>query len=56
MVKMTFTFDQQTAETLRRTAARLKRPQSVVVREAIQEYGRRQRRFGALGNGSLHGA
>jgi hypothetical protein len=45
MVKMTFTFDEQTAETLRRTASRLKRPQSVVVREAIQEYAGRADRL-----------
>ena len=37
---MTFTFDSQTVETLRRTASRLKRPQSVIVREAIQEYAK----------------
>src|SRR5207247_6813461 len=45
MVKMTFTFDQHTAETLRRTAARLNRPQSFVVREAIQEYASRADRL-----------
>jgi len=38
MVKMTFTFDDETVGTLRRTASRLKKPQSVVVREAIQDY------------------
>ncbi|HYR41763.1 MAG TPA: ribbon-helix-helix protein, CopG family [Terriglobia bacterium] len=45
MVKMTFTFDEQTAETLRRAAARLKKPQSVVVREAIQDYASRADRL-----------
>jgi hypothetical protein len=45
MVKMTFTFDEQTVETLRRAASRLKRPQSVVVREAIQEYASRADRL-----------
>jgi hypothetical protein len=35
---MTFTFDEETADTLRRAASRLKKPQSVVVREAIQQY------------------
>ena len=45
MVKMTFTFDERTVETLRRAAARLKRPQSVVVREAIQEYASRADRL-----------
>ena len=34
MVKMTFTFDEQTVETLRRTASRMKKPQSVIVHEA----------------------
>ncbi len=38
MVKMTFTLDDQTVERLRRTAARLARPQSYVVREAVREY------------------
>src|SRR5688500_1791397 len=37
MVKMTFTFDENTCDVLRRTATRLKKPQSVVVREAIQD-------------------
>jgi hypothetical protein len=41
MVKMTFTFDIPTAEVLRRTASRLKKPKSVVVREAIQHYASR---------------
>ena len=38
MVKMTFTVDEETAETLQRTARRLSRPQSAIVREAIREY------------------
>jgi predicted transcriptional regulator len=38
MVKMTFTLDDQTVERLRRTAARLAKPQSYVVREAVREY------------------
>ena len=38
---MTFTFDEPTVETLRRTASRLKKPQSAVVREAIQDYASR---------------
>jgi predicted transcriptional regulator len=45
MVKMTFTFDEKTAETLRRTASRLKKPQSVVVREAVQDYASRADRL-----------
>ncbi len=38
MVKVTFTLDEQTIERLRRTASRLAKPQSYVVREAIREY------------------
>jgi hypothetical protein len=45
MVKVTFTFDDLTVETLRRTAARLKKPQSVVVREAIQDFAARSDRM-----------
>jgi len=41
MVKMTFTFDEETAERLRQAAARLARPQSHVVREAVREYAER---------------
>jgi len=42
---MTFTFDEQTVETLRRAASRLRKPQSVVVREAIQDYASRSERL-----------
>jgi hypothetical protein len=45
MVKMTFTFDEETVDALRRTASRLKKPQSVVVREAIQDYSARAGRL-----------
>jgi predicted transcriptional regulator len=38
MVKVTFTLDEQTVERLRRTASRLAKPQSYVVREAVREY------------------
>lgn len=41
MVKMTFTFDDETVRRLRQTAARLDKPQSFVVREAIREYASR---------------
>ena len=41
MVKMTFTFDRETVARLRKVAARLARPQSQVVREAIREYADR---------------
>jgi len=45
MVKMTFTFDETTVEVLRRTSARLKKPNSVVVREAIRDYAGRADRL-----------
>ena len=45
MVKVTFTFDDDTVATLRRTASRLKKPQSLVVREAIQDYAIRSDRL-----------
>lgn len=38
MVKMTFTFDEQTVNELNTTAARLSKPKSEVVREAIHDY------------------
>jgi Ribbon-helix-helix protein, copG family len=38
MVKVTFTVDEQTIQRLRRTAARLAKPQSYVIREAVREY------------------
>jgi predicted DNA-binding protein len=38
MVKMTFTLDEATVEVLKRTAARLQKPQSYVLREAIAHY------------------
>jgi Ribbon-helix-helix protein, copG family len=41
MVKVTFTLDEATVDRLRRTAARVRKPQSQVVREAIGEYAAR---------------
>jgi hypothetical protein len=41
MVKVTFTLDDETVARLRRVAGRLAKPQSQVVREAIQEYDAR---------------
>ena len=41
MVKVTFTLDEATVASLRRSAARLARPQSQIVREAVQEYAQR---------------
>ena len=38
MVKVTFSVDDQTARTLRTTAERLGKSQSLVVREAVAEY------------------
>jgi hypothetical protein len=45
MVKMTFTFDDDTVVTLRRTATRLNKPQSAIVREAIRDYASRTDRL-----------
>ena len=42
MVKLTFSLDDETVGTLRRTAARLRKPQSAVVREAIAHYAARE--------------
>ena len=41
MVKVTFTLDDATVAEIRRTAERLGRPQSQVVREAVAEYAAR---------------
>ncbi|HEU4936077.1 MAG TPA: hypothetical protein VFT39_06455 [Vicinamibacterales bacterium] len=38
MAKFTFVFDEATARALRATAARLRKSQSLVVREAVAEY------------------
>lgn len=45
MVKVTFTLDEGTVATLRRSAARVKKPQSQVVREAIADYAARAGRL-----------
>ncbi len=45
MVKVTFTLDEETVATLQKTAQRLAKPQSAVVREAIREYGARAGRL-----------
>lgn len=39
MAKLTFSLDAATVATLKRTAARHRKPQSWVVREAVAEYG-----------------
>jgi predicted transcriptional regulator len=41
MVRVTFSLDEETVTRLRRTAARLSRPQSQVVREAVRDYAER---------------
>lgn len=41
MVKVTFTLHEDTVATLRRSAERLKKPKSAVVREAIAEHAKR---------------
>lgn len=42
MAKLTFSLDDDTVATLRRTAERLRKPQSLVVREAIAHYAERE--------------
>jgi predicted transcriptional regulator len=44
-IKLTFSVDDETAETLKRTAARLGKSQSLVVREAVAEYAARAGRL-----------
>jgi hypothetical protein len=41
MVKLTFSMDDGTVRTLKATAERLRKPQSMVVREAVAEYAAR---------------
>jgi hypothetical protein len=45
MVKVTFTLDDETVRSLRGTAARLAKPQSQVVREAVMDYAARAGRL-----------
>jgi hypothetical protein len=42
MVKVTFSLDEETVRTLRRVAERKRKPQSLVVREAVAEYAARE--------------
>ena len=46
MAKVTFSLDDATVETLRKTATRLRKPQSLVVREAIAHYAAQEDRLG----------
>jgi predicted transcriptional regulator len=41
MIRMTFTFDEHTVDRLQRTAARVNKSRSAVVREAILDYADR---------------
>lgn len=43
--KLTFSVDEQTVQTLKKTAERLRKPQSMVVREAVAEYAARSGRL-----------
>jgi hypothetical protein len=45
MAKLTFSLDDATVETLRKTASRLRKPQSMVVREAIAQYAAQEDRL-----------
>jgi hypothetical protein len=45
MVRITFSLDEATVAEIKRTAARLRRPQSQVVREAVAEYAARADRL-----------
>lgn len=45
VIKVTFTLDEATVDQLRRTAARVRKPQSQIVREAIGEYAARADRL-----------
>jgi DNA helicase HerA-like ATPase len=45
MAKVTFSLDDATVETLRKTANRLRKPQSLVVREAIAQYAAQEDRL-----------
>ena len=45
MPKLTFSLDEITVQTLRRVSEQKRKPQSLVVREAIAEYGAREDRL-----------
>jgi len=45
MPKLTFSLDDETVETLRKTAARTRKPQSLIVREAIAHYSSQEDRL-----------
>ena len=45
MVRVTYSLDEETVERIRRTAARLRKPPSMVVREAVADYAARSDRM-----------
>ena len=45
MVKVTFTLDEETVRRLRKIADRTKKPQSLVVREALEHYAAREEKM-----------
>jgi DNA-binding GntR family transcriptional regulator len=45
MAKATFTLDDDTLRTIRKMAARAKKPQSLVVREAVAHYAAREEKL-----------
>jgi hypothetical protein len=45
MVKVTFTLDEETVRRLRKIADRTKKPQSLVVREAVEHYAAREEKL-----------
>ena len=45
MPKLTFSLDEQTVQTLRQASERTRKPQSLIVREAIAAYAAREERL-----------
>ena len=45
MIKVTFTLDDETVDTIRTIAARRKKPQSLVVREAVATYAGQEQKL-----------
>lgn len=55
MARATFSLDEATIAEIRRTAARLRKPQSHVVREAVADYAARTDRLSERERGHLMG-
>jgi predicted DNA-binding protein len=53
MPKVTFSLDDETVEALRTAAARLGKPQSLIVREAVAEFTSREERLSDVERGRL---